>query len=103
MTPGTHGERIRHTFDSFCKRVLKREAINIQQHMKWLNNREVTFSALSAGEMAGLTATDEYFTGAYTFDVFGESVGVTDADLAEALNAIPVERRDIVYRRIFLI
>ena len=29
-------------------------------------------------------------------DVLGESVGVTDSDLAEALTALPADRREIV-------
>jgi len=101
MKPDNHEEHIQHSFDSFCKRILKQEAIDIQRHMKWLNEREVTFSALSAGEMASLAVADEYFTNGYVFDVLGENVNVTDYDLAEALNAIPADRREIVLMSYF--
>jgi DNA-directed RNA polymerase specialized sigma24 family protein len=63
--------------------------------------REITFSALSAQELAELATTDEYFTDEYVFSVLGESVGVTDCDLAEALNELPADRREIVLMSFF--
>ena len=100
MEPRNH-ERIEHIFDSYCKKCLKREAINIQQHIKWRGEREIAFSAMSTRELAELAVTDEYFTDEYVFSVFGENVGVSDADLAEALNKLPADRRDIVLMSYF--
>jgi DNA-directed RNA polymerase specialized sigma24 family protein len=100
MNPN-HEEHIRHSFDAYCKKVLKRTAINLQRQIKRLGEREITFTALPAGEMAKLSVTDKYFAGEYIFNLFGESIGVTDYALGEALNALPADRREIVLMSYF--
>jgi RNA polymerase sigma factor (sigma-70 family) len=101
MKPGNHKEHIQHTFDSFCKSVLKRTARECYGAIKRRREREVTFSELSSRELASLTVTDEYFTDEYIFSVLGEIVGVTDCDLAEALKELPADKRDIVMMSYF--
>jgi len=96
MEPGNHEEHIRHSFDSFCKKVLKRTAREFYGAIKRRGEREVNFSELSARELATLAVTDEYFTDEYVFSVLGENVGVSDVELAEALNELPADRREIV-------
>jgi hypothetical protein len=58
--------------------------------------RETPFSQLSARDLASLAATDEYFLDEYAFGVLGETVTVSDCELAEALKELPADRRDIV-------
>ena len=94
-------ESIEHIFDSYCKRCLKRNALDLQRKDRRQSEREVTFSDLSARELASLSVTDKYFTDAYIFSVLGESVGVSDSDLAEALTALPADRREIVLMSYF--
>ena len=65
------------------------------------SKREITFSDMSAQELASLSVTDEYFADEYIFTVLGESVGVSDCDLAEALNTLPADRREIVLMSYF--
>ena len=101
MEPRNHEEHIRHSFDSYCKKVLKNKAIDLQRRIARRGEREVAFSALTARELARLAVADEYFTGEYVFDVPGGSVGVTDANLAEALNTLPADRREIVLMSYF--
>jgi RNA polymerase sigma factor (sigma-70 family) len=94
-------EHAQHSFDSYCKKVLKRKTLDLQREIKRRGEREVVFSEMSAQELASLSVTDEYFTDEYVFSVLGESVGVSDADLAEALNALPADRREIVLMSYF--
>ena len=94
-------EAIEHIFDSYCKKCLKRNALDLQRNEKRRGEREVTFSSLSARELAGLSVEDSYFTDEYVFSVHGESVAVSDADLAEALTALPADRREIVLMSYF--
>ena len=101
MEPLNHEEHIRHKFDRYCKKVLKEKAIDLQRQIIRRNEREVAFSGLSVKELASLAVTDEYFTDEYVFSVLGENIGVTDADLAEALNVLPADRRDIVLMSYF--
>ena len=101
MEPRNYEEHIRHTFDAVCKKILKRTAIDIQRETKRRGEREVTFSAMSAREFAELAVTDKYFADEYSFSVFGESVGVNHNGLAEALNALPADKRNIVLMSYF--
>jgi len=101
MKPRNKEELTQQTFDSFCKKVLKRAALDFHREIKRRSKREVVFSDMSARDMAALSVTDEYFTDEFVFNVFGESIGVTDADLAEALNALPADKRDIVLMSFF--
>ena len=90
-----------HIFDSYCKKCLKRNALDLQRKDRRQSEREVTFSEMMAREMASLSVTDNYFTDAYVFSILGESVGVSDSDLAEALTALPADRRKIVLMSYF--
>ena len=101
MNPRNHEQDIEHIFDRYCKKVLKEQNIDLQREEKRRGEREVTFSSLSAQEMASLAVADKYFMDEYVFDVLGESVGVSDGDLAEALTALPADRRDIVLMSFF--
>ena len=96
-----HEEHIQHSFDAYCKSVLKRTARECYGEIKRRGEREIAFSALSARELAALAVEDEYFKDAYIFCVLGESVGVTDCDLAGALTALPADRREIVLMSYF--
>jgi len=101
MKPHDREEHIQHTFDSYCKKILRYKARTCYNRIQAQAEREVSFSELSAREQAGLAVMDEYFTGSNIFNVLGESVGVTDAGLAEALNTLPVDRREIVLMSYF--
>jgi RNA polymerase sigma factor (sigma-70 family) len=101
MKPKTHEQFIQQTFDSFCKKVLKYAARDYRREMKRLQERETPFSELSAREISALAVADEYFKDEHAFDVLGIAVNVTDCDLAEALNTLPADRRDIVLMSYF--
>ena len=96
METRNHETHISHSFDCFCKRVLKGHAIDIQRQAKRRSKREITFSDMSPQELSGLSVTDDYFANEYIFNVLGESVGISDSNLAEALNTLPADKRDIV-------
>ena len=52
-------------------------------------------------ELSELVATDKYFMDEFVFSVLGESVGIADSDLAEALYVLPADKRDIVLMSYF--
>jgi len=101
MTPRNYEDHKRHTFDSYCKKVLKRKALDIHREVKRRSKREVTFSDMSVKELSALSVTDKYFADEHIFSVLGESVGVSNADLAQALNELPADRREIVLMSFF--
>ena len=96
-----HETHVSHSFDCFCKKVLKRRAIDIQRHAKWRIKHEITFSDMPAQELSALSVTDEYFAFTCIFDLLGVNVGVMDSNLAKALNTLPADRRDIILMSYF--
>lgn len=96
-----HEEHKQHSFDSYCKKILKYAARSCYQKIQKRGEREVSFTDMSARELADLSVMDNYFADEYVFSVLGENVEVTDCDLAEALNTLPADRRDIVLMSFF--
>lgn len=70
MKPNSHEQSKRHTFDSFCKKVLKHEARDYYDELKRQRDREVSFSDLSEKELAQLYTEDKYFVSEQIFNVF---------------------------------
>ena len=46
MKPHSHEEHIQHTFDAFCKKVLRNEARDYLDELARKRNREISFSDL---------------------------------------------------------
>jgi RNA polymerase sigma factor (sigma-70 family) len=101
LHPQSH-EAIAQAFDSYCKKILKYTARDYYAKRRRQREHEKSFSGLSAQELAKLTVTDKYFKDAFHFSVLDYDIGVTDEQLAEALSALPADRRDIVLLSYFL-
>ena len=101
MTPQDNEEYTRNSFESYCKKILKYAARDYYRTMRRQMERETPFSELTARELATLAAADEYFKDEHAFDVLGATVSVSDFELAEALNTLPADRRDIVLMSYF--
>ena len=93
---------IQHSFDAFCKKVLRNEARDYQDALARKRNREVYFSELPVDVLEQFAVRDTYFTDSRTFEVIGHSVCIDDETLAEAISALPVDRRDIILLSYFL-
>jgi len=89
-------------FDCFCKKVLRNEARDYQDALARKRNREVYFSELPVEVLEQFAVRDTYFTDSRTFEVIGHSVCIDDETLAEAISALPVDRRDIILLSYFL-
>ena len=90
MKPHSHEEHIQHSFDAFCKKVLRNEARDYQDALARKRNREVYFSELPVEVLEQFAVRDTYFTDSRTFEVIGHSVCIDDETLAEAISALPV-------------
>ena len=95
-------ERIQHQYDALAKKTLVGEAKSHRRTLAKRAAREVTFSDLSESELAQLFTTDEYESDYFRFQVSGFDVLVKNELLAEALNALPERKRDIVLLSYFL-
>ena len=102
MKPTIHEQNKQHTFDAFCKKVLRNEARNYYDEMKRLRDKEVSFSELSKRELDQLSATDYCFTTEQTFKVLGKDIIVNDESITEALRILPERKRDIILLYYFL-
>lgn len=87
MEPHSHEEHIRHTFDAFCKKVLRNEARNYLDELARQRNREISFSDLPVEVMEQLSVCDDYFADDRTFDVLGNTVQIASDELAEAISS----------------
>mgnify|MGYP003047265933 CR=1 FL=1 len=95
-------ERIQHQYDALAKKTLVGEAKSYRRTLAKRAAREITFSDLSESELAQLFTTDEYESDYYRFQVSGFDVLVKNELLAEALNALPERKRDIILLSYFL-
>ncbi len=102
MKPNNHEQSKRHTFDSFCKKILKHEARDYYDELQRQRKREKTFSDLSVKEMEQLYTVDKYFVTEQIFNVLGLDVIVTDDVIAGALQSLPEHKRDIILLSYFL-
>lgn len=102
VKPNNHEQSKRHTFDSFCKKILKHEARNYYNELKRQRDKEVSFSNLSANEIAQLYTEDKYFATDQIFNVLGFDVIVTDDVVVKALQSLPERKRDIILLSYFL-
>lgn len=89
-------------FDSYCKRILKNEAIDCFREIRKHKQREIFFSELSEKEWKQLYMEDEYDLETCIFQVLGYDVEVKDALIAEALKLLSDKKRDVVLLAYYL-
>jgi DNA-directed RNA polymerase specialized sigma subunit, sigma24 homolog len=102
MKPQSQEIRIQHQFDTLCKAVLKYGSRDYYRKLKKRREHEVMFSELSEQDLAKLFVTDIYFKDAFNFSVLGHDISVTDEQLAEALQSLSIDRRNIILLAFFL-
>ena len=93
--PVRHYEHKQHTFDSYCKKVLKCEAWNGYREISRRQKQEVPFSELPEEAMEQLAAWDRYPWEYTPFPVGNDVILIEDDRLADALNILPPKDRDI--------
>lgn len=102
MNPEEYAVHKQHTFDCYCKKILKHEACNIQKEYARRRDKEISFEKLSPKELENLSVMDEYFEEEFMFDVLDGSISIKDERLANALQALPERKRDILLLSYFL-
>lgn len=90
------------TFDSFCKKVIRNEAISIFREIKARAEREVPISELSEMEAASLCTVDTYHTYTKEYIVLGHIVKVHDPTIGEVLQYIQPQLRNIILLSFYL-
>ena len=91
-----------HTFDAFCRTVIRNTGMDIRRVLVRKSSREVHVSDLSYNVYPTLYTTDSYRTDVTNFDVFGNRIQITNWALGEALYALPPKFRNVVLLTYFL-
>lgn len=89
-------------FDSYCKKILKNEAIDCFREIQKHRQREIFFSELSEKEWKQLYMKDEYDLDTCNFQVLGYDVEVKDTLIAEALKLLSEKKREVVLLAYYL-
>ena len=95
-------QTIKHQFDSFCKKVLKGEAIDYQRHMMYRQKYEILLSELSERELGDVFIMDEYNVENSNFNVLGYQIEVKDSELACALRELSEKKRNVILLSFFM-
>lgn len=93
---------IQQQFDCFCKKVLREEARDYIRSLRRRRGKELPFSELSEAQLGQLTCLDEYPSAVSAFIVQGQAISIRDERLAEAIGALPTDRREIVLLSYFM-
>lgn len=98
-------EHIEHSFNGFCKVVLRHEALNAWRDLKRKEEREVSLDYLMSEKYFEPSAMDSYFEKQdkpTIFFVWGKEVVVDNEQLATALSRLPQLRREVLLLYYFL-
>ena len=94
---------IQHVFDSFCKKVIRNEALNIQKKYARFRQRQVSMELL---EQKGLGTEFNYsepnFNRSDRFIVLGIEILISNEELANAIAKLPIQRQKIILMSFFI-
>lgn len=94
-------EIVRKKFCTYCIKVLQGEALNYQNEIKRLREREVNFSELIPEEWSQLCTYDDFLE-KEKFQVMGMDILVNSAEVSAALKKLPEKKRRIILMLYFL-
>jgi len=93
---------VRHQFDCVCKKALKSELLDYRKVVGRHQKYEILMSELSDQEMQELFTMDEYSTDKYRFRVLGYDIEVRDDLIAEALQKLSEQKRNVILLSFFM-
>ena len=97
-------EHIMYTFHGFCKVVIRNAAITAWRDQSRRHKREISLEYLTEEKFYPLGTTDEYFEAPYEeypITICGQTVILTNGELAAALLSLPERKREIIFLYFF--
>ena len=97
-------EHIVYTFHSFCKVVIRHAAITAWRDQHRRRQKEISLEYLTEEKFYPLGTTDEYFEAPYEeylITICGQTVVLTNGELAAALLSLPEKKREIIFLYFF--
>lgn len=89
-------EHIRHCFDSYCKKIIRYQAINLYRENSKYAERNVSFEDIPNDYFLECGECDTYPVLQYHFEAFGYQFSVNDYKLGNALSQLPKKKRDVI-------
>ena len=92
-------EHIMYTFNGFCKTVIHYAALNAWRDRSRRRQKEISLEYLTEEKFYPLGTTDEYFEAPYEeypVTICGQTVILTNGELAAALLSLPERNREIM-------
>ena len=97
-------EHIEYTFNAFCRVVIRYAAINAWRDRSRRRQKEISLEYLTEEKFYPLGTTDEYFEAPYEeypITICGQTVILTNGELAAALLSLPERNREIIFLYFF--
>ena len=92
-------EHIMYTFNGFCKTVIHYAVLNAWRDRSRRRQKEISLEYLTEEKFYPLGTTDEYFEAPYEeypITICGQTVILTNGELAAALLSLPERNREIM-------
>ena len=97
-------KHIMYTFNGFCKTVIRFAALNAWRDRSRRRQKEISLEYLTEEKFYPLDTTDEYFEAPYEeypVTVCGQTVILTNRELAAALLSLPERNQEIIHLYFF--
>ena len=97
-------EHIMYSFNGFCKVVIRYAAINAWRDRNRRRQREISFEYLTEEKFYPLSTSDEALKSPYEqypVTISGQTIILTNGELAAALLSLPEKKREIIYLYFF--
>ena len=100
----SYKEHIMYSFNGFCKVVIRYAAINAWRDRNRRRQREISFEYLTEEKFYPLSTSDEFLKSPYEqypVTICGQTIILTNGELAAALLSLPEKKREIIYLYFF--
>lgn len=87
---------LQHTFDSYCRVVVRNEARNIKKSQKRIQGLQTSLEHISNDEKEALYYYDSNLTNSEVFLINGLKIVVQDVDLAGIIKLLPDDLEEII-------
>ena len=97
-------EHIMYSFNGFCKVVIRYAAINAWRDRNRRRQKEISFEYLTEEKFYPLSTSDEALKShyeQYPVTICGQTIILTNGELAAALLSLPEKKREIIYLYFF--
>lgn len=94
---------IQHAFDSYCKKVVRNEALNIQKQYARFRKRQISMNLLAEKGLDNrFYYLDSNLDNSDAFTALGMEILITDSHLSDAISKLSPERREIILLSFFI-